>query len=58
MKLGFTDWLVRLTVDSGMDVALKALCRYVDESETSIDNEALLETERFFVERAKAGGRL
>ena len=35
MKMSFTSWLVGLIVDSGMDIALKVLCRYVDESETA-----------------------
>ena len=58
MKLGFTDWLVGLILDSGVDIALKALCRTVDESETNLDNKALLDTEQFFIERARSGGRL
>lgn len=58
MKQTFTSWLVGVIVDSGMDIALKALCRYVDESETELDNRALRETEDFFVERARKGGRL
>ena len=58
MKISFTDWLVKITVDSGMDIALQALCKYVDESEGDIDDRALRDTEKFFVDRARAGGRL